>query len=77
VKSGEATAPLPNPKRDPSMRWDAFVYTSDPDTLAAEFSGRGAGFSVPLQNTHDGLRGFEISDPDGYVLFFGRPQPAV
>jgi catechol 2,3-dioxygenase-like lactoylglutathione lyase family enzyme len=77
VKSGAATAPLPNPKRDPSMRWDAFVYTSDPDALAAEFSGRGAGFSVPLQNTHDGLRGFEISDPDGYVLFFGRPQPTV
>ena len=31
-------------------------------------------FSVPLEDTHDGLRGFEICDPDGYVLFFGRPR---
>jgi hypothetical protein len=56
------------------MRLDAFVYASDPDGLAAEFSGRGAAFSVPLKDTNDGLRGFEISDPDGYVLFFGRPR---
>jgi len=26
------------------------------------------------QDTHDGLRGFELKDPDGYVLFFGRPR---
>ncbi len=32
-----------------------------------------SGLSVPLKDTHDGLRGFEIRDPDGYVLFFGRP----
>jgi hypothetical protein len=24
--------------------------------------------------TTERLRGFEISDPDGYVLFFGRPE---
>jgi hypothetical protein len=34
----------------------------------------GAAFSVALKDTHDGLRGFEICDPDGYVLFFGRPR---
>ena len=53
---------------------DAFVYVEDPDTLAAEFSDRGVDFSAPLKDTHDGLRGFEIHDPDGYVLFFGRPR---
>jgi len=74
VKSNQGTAPLPNPKRHPSMRWDAYVYTPDPDLLAAEFADRGATFSAPLKNTHDGQRGFEISDPDGYVLFFGRPK---
>jgi catechol 2,3-dioxygenase-like lactoylglutathione lyase family enzyme len=73
VKAGEA-APLPNPKRDPEMRWDAYVLAPDPDALAAEFTDRGAAFSVPLKDTHDGLRGFEITDPDGYVLFFGRPR---
>jgi catechol 2,3-dioxygenase-like lactoylglutathione lyase family enzyme len=73
VKAGEA-APLPNPKRDPAMRWDAYVLAPDPDALAAEFADRGAAFSVPLKDTHDSLRGFEITDPDGYVLFFGRPR---
>jgi uncharacterized glyoxalase superfamily protein PhnB len=73
VKAGKAEA-LPNPKRDPAMRWDAYVSVTDPDALAAEFVDRGATFSVPLKDTHDGLRGFEITDPDGYVLFFGRPR---
>ena len=73
VKAGEMP-PLPNPKRDPEMRWDAYCYTPDPDALAAEFAARGASFSVPLKDTEDGLRGFEIADPDGYVLFFGRPR---
>jgi catechol 2,3-dioxygenase-like lactoylglutathione lyase family enzyme len=73
VKAGKA-APLPNPKRDPAMRWDAYCYTPDPDALAAEFAERGAPFSKPLEDTTDGLRGFEIADPDGYVLFFGRPR---
>jgi catechol 2,3-dioxygenase-like lactoylglutathione lyase family enzyme len=73
VKAGEAS-PYPNPKRDPAMRWDAYCYTPDPDALAAEFTERGAPFSSPLKDTTDGLRGFEITDPDGYVLFFGRPS---
>lgn len=73
VKSDKDTLPLPNSRRHPSMRWDAFVYVRDPDTLAVEFADHGADFIVPLKDTHDGLRGFEICDPDGYVLFFGRP----
>jgi catechol 2,3-dioxygenase-like lactoylglutathione lyase family enzyme len=72
VKSVDAP-PLPNSRRDGAARWDAYVYAPDPDALAAEFSAHGAAFSVPLQDTHDGLRGFEMHDPDGYVLFFGRP----
>lgn len=54
-------------------RWDAYVDVPDPDALAAEFAARDVEFSMPLQNTHDGLRGFELKDVDGYVLFFGRP----
>ena len=74
LKSEAGVSPLPNPKRHPSMRWDAFVYAPDPDALAAEFSAHGAVFSAPLEDTHDGLRGFELTDPDEYVLFFGRPR---
>ena len=29
-------------------------------------------FFLPLQDTQDGLHGFEIEDADGYLLFFGR-----
>ena len=66
--------PIPNNKRHPWARWDAYVSVPDPDVMAAEFAARGVTFSAPLQDTHDGLRGFELEDPDGYVLFFGRPR---
>jgi hypothetical protein len=64
---------MPNSERHPDARWDAYVYAPDPDKLYAEFSRNGAAF-IPIKDTHDGLRGFEIKDPDGYVLFFGRPR---
>lgn len=66
--------PAPNPSRHPWARWDAFVHTPDPDALAAEFMSRGVDLHAPLADTDDGLRGFEVQDPDGYVLFFGRPD---
>ncbi|HJT71085.1 MAG TPA: VOC family protein [Terriglobales bacterium] len=74
LKSDSSVSPLPNPVRHPGMRWDAYIAVPDPDGLAAEFAANGAEFSSPLQDTHDGLRGFEIADPDGYTLFFGRPK---
>lgn len=66
--------PLPNSEREPQARWDAYLSVPDPDALAGEFSSRGVIFSVPLKDTHDGLRGFELKDADGYVLFFGHPR---
>ncbi len=66
--------PLPNCKRDGGARWDAYLHVTDPDALAAEFTSRGVTFSAPLKDTDDGLRGFELKDTDGYVLFFGRPR---
>lgn len=67
-----AVDPIPNYGREPAHSWDAYLNVSDPDALAAEFASRGVRFSVPLQDTADGLRGFEITDIDGYGLFFGR-----
>jgi catechol 2,3-dioxygenase-like lactoylglutathione lyase family enzyme len=64
----------PNGSRHEWAAWDAFVFTADPDALAEEFSGAGIDFHNPIRNRDDGLRGFEIRDPDGYVLFFGRPD---
>jgi catechol 2,3-dioxygenase-like lactoylglutathione lyase family enzyme len=74
IKSEKDIEPVPNSKRHRHFRWDAFVYVEDPDELAAEFAEHGAEFSAPLEDTHDALRGFEICDPDGHVLFFGRPR---
>ncbi|HEV7241052.1 MAG TPA: VOC family protein [Thermoanaerobaculia bacterium] len=64
--------PLPNYGREPAFSWDAYLEVPDPDALAAELASRGVLFSVPIRDTDDGLRGFEIKDLDGYGLFFGR-----
>jgi catechol 2,3-dioxygenase-like lactoylglutathione lyase family enzyme len=64
----------PNVSRHPWVPWDAFVYAEDPDALAEEFDEAGVELHKPVRDREDGLRGFEIRDPDGYVLFFGRPR---
>lgn len=66
--------PVPNPTRHPWAAWDAFISTADPDTLFEEYRSRGLVFRRPISDDDDGLRGFELSDADGYVLFFGRPK---
>jgi catechol 2,3-dioxygenase-like lactoylglutathione lyase family enzyme len=64
---------LPNHTRHEWAPWDAFVYVKDPDSLAVELASRGLTFHKEIVNRGDGLRGFEVTDNDGYVLFFGRP----
>jgi catechol 2,3-dioxygenase-like lactoylglutathione lyase family enzyme len=70
--------PIPNYTRDIKKgiaRWDAYLHVPDPDALVAEFSSRNVEFFTPLNdNGDDGLRGFEVKDADGYILFFGRTQ---
>jgi catechol 2,3-dioxygenase-like lactoylglutathione lyase family enzyme len=65
--------PQPNPSRHEWARWDAYIGTDDPDSLYAEFTGREVPVHRELANTSDGLRAFEITDNNGYVLCFGRP----
>jgi catechol 2,3-dioxygenase-like lactoylglutathione lyase family enzyme len=66
--------PLPNCERELGARWDAYLNAADPDALAAEFASRDVEFAQPLGDDADGLRGFEVRDADGYVLYFGRPR---
>ena len=72
--------PVPNYTRDIKKgiaRWDAYLHVPDPDALAEEFSLRNVEFFRTLKDNEDGddgLRGFEVKDTDGYLLFFGRPQ---
>jgi catechol 2,3-dioxygenase-like lactoylglutathione lyase family enzyme len=65
--------PIPNPSRHNWARWDAYVMTPDPHALATEFASRGVDFREPLGINSDKLLGFEVTDADGYVLYFGRP----
>ena len=70
--------PIPNYTRDIKQgiaRWDAYLYVPDPDALAKEFALRNVEFFLPLQDNDDDLRGFEVKDADGYLLYFGRPNP--
>ena len=69
--------PIPNHTRDIGhgiAPWDAYIYVPDPDSLYLEFQARGVDFNVRLGNNSDNLRGFEVRDPDGYTLYFGRPN---
>ena len=64
--------PSPNHTRHEWARWDAYIYTLDPDTLFDEFKQRGVSFVKELSFIDEGLWGFEVSDADGYVLAFFR-----
>jgi hypothetical protein len=64
--------PQPNHTRHEWARWDAYIYTLDPDVLFDEFSQRGASFVKKLSFIDEGLWGFAITDADGYVLVFFR-----
>lgn len=67
--------PRPNHTRHEWARWDAYIYTRDPDSLFAEFTQRGASFVKTLSFIDEGLWGFEVTDADGYVLAFFHVRP--
>lgn len=71
----EEVRPVPNHTRHEWAAWDAYISTKDPDALFEEYTAAGVSFRQPIWNNDDGLRGFEVADADGYVLFFGRPDP--
>ncbi|WP_295718306.1 VOC family protein [Mucilaginibacter sp.] len=66
--------PIPNHTRHEWAPWDAYISIEEPDALFEEFRSNGTLFRKPLGDNSDGLRGFEVTDADGYVLFFGRPK---
>jgi len=70
----EDIKPIPNHTRHEWAAWDAYISTEDPDALFKEFSATGTAFRKPIHDNSDNLRGFEVADADGYVLFFGRPN---
>src|SRR6185312_3152232 len=78
IKEEGGINPVPNYTRHGHLRWDAFIYAADPESLNKEFAAKGVTFSTPLNmTTSDGLAGFELADPNGYILFFGCPTSEV
>ena len=67
--------PVPNHTRHKWAAWDAYISTVEPDILFEEYRSNGVAFIKPVHDNSDNLRGFEIEDANGYVLFFGRPNP--
>lgn len=56
-------APLPNYKREPAARWDAYLYVPDPDALAAEFASRNVGCAHGVRRQHHcNQRGARLRD---------------
>jgi len=66
--------PQPNHSRHEWARWDAYIDTSDPDSLYEEYVGRAVPMHSELSDTSDGLRAFEVIDNSGYVICFGCPR---
>lgn len=68
--SGE---PVPNHTRYDWAGWDAHFGVADPEALFEEFRSKGVSFHQDLRDNTDNLRGFAVTDPNGYRLFFARP----
>ncbi len=66
--------PIPNHTRHKWAPSDAYISTAEPDRLFEEYHLNGVTFRKPIHDNSDNLRGFEIEDADGYLLFFGRPK---
>jgi hypothetical protein len=60
--------PCPNHTRHPWARWDAYIYTLDPDSLFDEFRQRGVPFVKELSFIDDGLWGSRSPTPTGMSL---------
>jgi catechol 2,3-dioxygenase-like lactoylglutathione lyase family enzyme len=75
--------PVPNYTRDIKQgiaRWDAYLHVPDPDALEAEFLSRNVELFRTIKDNEDGddgLRGFEVKDADGYLLYFGCPLTEI
>jgi len=66
--------PVPNHTLHKWARWDTYISASEPDNLFEEYRLAGVTFHRQIGDDDDNLRGFEVMDTDGYVLFFGRPN---
>ena len=75
-KAVDGMATQPDPARRPWFKWHGLYPDRDPGRAGGKVCGAGVPFPRARGDTSDGQRGFKIADPDGYILFFGRPRAA-
>ena len=72
---GEEVPPVPNARRIPGPR-GRLLYIDDPDALAREYERTASPSTFRSAIATMGCAGFEIADPDGYILYLdGRLGP--
>jgi len=49
-----------------------YVFVNDVDALYEEFKGKGIDMFSPPETQDYGMREFEVSDPNGHFLIFGK-----
>ena len=74
VKYFKKSAQLRSTKNTLLKDVEADIYVPEPDRLYEEFAARDVYFVLPLCDNSDDLRGFEVRDINGYVIYFGRPN---
>ncbi len=49
-----------------------FIFVHDVDAVYEEFQGSGANITNPIADRDYGMRDFDITDPNGYILVIGK-----
>lgn len=49
-----------------------YIFVKDADAVFTEYKSKGVAFQNPISNRDYGMRDFDIKDPDGHILTFGK-----
>ncbi|MEM7298907.1 MAG: VOC family protein, partial [Bacteroidota bacterium] len=49
-----------------------FIFVHDVDALYDEYQKSGANITNPIADRDYGMRDFDVTDPNGYILAFGQ-----
>lgn len=49
-----------------------FVFVNDVDAVYAEYLKAGANITRELNDREYGIRDFDVTDPNGFILVFGK-----
>jgi len=53
-------------------RTSIYIFVHDIDAVYREFSEKKISINTPIGNREYGMREFDVRDPDGYIMGFGK-----